>query len=300
LKDRIIQREKEKSIKIAILPQGLPWLFVIIDSASPDNTPNYPGALSKYLSRLLAYGLLFLYTSLINIRKVKDFSFSLLNINSLFMENSLFITFEGIEGCGKTTQIIRLAKRLEKRGVQFVSTREPGGTRIGKDIRNLLLDARNTNLFPLAELILYAADRAQHVEEIIRPALDQGKWVICDRFFDATVAYQGAGRGLDMDIIMTLNDKVTKGLSPDLTLLLDCPPEKGIERALNRNSSIAPDGQDRFEREKMDFHRKVRDAYLDLSRKEKRFTIINASLPEDSVEKEIFSAIEPYLATVGK
>jgi len=206
----------------------------------------------------------------------------------------LFITFEGIEGCGKTTQIKRLAKRLQENGIRFISTLEPGGTRIGQDIRRLLLDSRNSHLSPMAELILYAADRAQHVEEIIRPALEQGKWVICDRFFDATVAYQGAGRGLDMDLIMTLNSKVTKGLRPDITLLLDCPPEMGIERALKRNNASMEDGQDRFEREKMEFHTKVRNAYLQISRNEKRFSVINAALPEDKVEEEIFRVIKPY------
>ncbi len=206
----------------------------------------------------------------------------------------MFITFEGIEGCGKTTQIKRLAKRLQENGIRFISTLEPGGTRIGQDIRRLLLDSRNSHLSPMAELILYAADRAQHVEEIIRPALEQGKWVICDRFFDATVAYQGAGRGLDMDLIMTLNSKVTKGLRPDITLLLDCPPEMGIERALKRNNASMEDGQDRFEREKMEFHTKVRNAYLQISRNEKRFSVINAALPEDKVEEEIFRVIMPY------
>jgi dTMP kinase len=206
----------------------------------------------------------------------------------------LFITFEGIEGCGKTTQIKRLAKRLQENGIRFISTLEPGGTRIGQDIRRLLLDSRNSHLSPMAELILYAADRAQHVEEIIRPALEQEKWVICDRFFDATVAYQGAGRGLDMDLIMTLNSKVTKGLRPDITLLLDCPPEMGIERALKRNNASMEDGQDRFEREKMEFHTKVRNAYLEISRNEKRFSVINAALPEDKVEEEIFRVIMPY------
>lgn len=212
----------------------------------------------------------------------------------------MFITFEGIEGCGKTTQIKRLAKRLNDNGIQFISTLEPGGTRIGQDIRRLLLDSRNSHLSPLAELVLYEADRAQHVEEIIRPALAQGKWVICDRFFDATVAYQGAGRGLDIDLIMTLNSKVTGGLTPDITLLLDCPPEMGIERALKRNNASTQDGQDRFEREKMEFHKKVRNAYLDISRNEKRFSIIDASLPEDPVEEEIFRIIAPYMKNPEK
>lgn len=207
----------------------------------------------------------------------------------------MFITFEGIEGCGKTTQIKRLAERLESLDIKFISTMEPGGTRIGRDIRRMLLDSRNCNLSPLAELILYEADRAQHVEEIIEPALYQGKWVICDRFFDATVAYQGSGRGIDMELIMTLNNKVTKGIRPDITLLLDCPPEIGIARALNRNNTQEHDGQDRFEKEEMEFHKKIRDAYLEISQKEKRFSVIDATLSEDAVEEEIFKVIRPYV-----
>jgi len=208
----------------------------------------------------------------------------------------LFITFEGIEGCGKTTQIKLLAKRLKENGIQYVSTLEPGGTRIGQEIRRLLLDSRNSHLSPMAELILYVADRAQHVEEVIRPALLEGKWVICDRFFDATVAYQGAGRGLDMDLIRTLNDKVTGGIRPDITLLLDCAPEIGIERALKRNNSSTQLGQDRFERENMEFHKRVRDAYLEISRGENRFSIIDAALPEAVVEREIFKVIQPFIS----
>jgi dTMP kinase len=208
----------------------------------------------------------------------------------------LFITFEGIEGCGKTTQIKRLAWRLEERGVKLISTLEPGGTRIGQDIRKVLLDSKNSHLAPLAELILYAADRAQHIEEVIKPALDQGKWVLCDRFFDATVAYQGSGRGLDMSLIKTLNDLVTKGIRPDLTLLLDCPSETGIERAVKRININGEAGQDRFEREKMEFHKRVREGYLEIARREqRRFAIIDATLSEDRVEEEIFRVVSPFI-----
>jgi len=212
----------------------------------------------------------------------------------------LFITFEGIEGCGKTTQIGRLEKRLTDKGIQFVSTLEPGGTKIGQDIRRLLLDSRNSHLAPLAELILYEADRAQHMEEIIRPALEQGKWVICDRFYDATVAYQGGGRGLDMDLILDLNNLVTRGLKHDITLLLDLQPETGIERALRRNNALTQDGQDRFEKEKMGFHKKVRNAYLEMSRRERRFSVIDASLSEDAVEEEILKVIGPHMDAAKK
>jgi len=208
----------------------------------------------------------------------------------------LFITFEGIEGCGKTTQVKRLVKRLEGYNIPLITTLEPGGTDIGRRIRKILLDSNNRNLSPLTELLLYAADRAQHVEEVIKQALDQGKWVICDRFFDATVAYQGSAREQDMELIKILNDKVTKGIKPDLTFLLDCPEEVGLGRAITRNKTQSQQGQDRFEREKLDFHRAVREGYLELARKNrKRFAVVDAKLTEDEVEKKIFDHIKPFL-----
>jgi dTMP kinase len=208
----------------------------------------------------------------------------------------LFITFEGIEGCGKTTQVRRFVKRLKGLGISLVTTLEPGGTRIGKDIRKILLDSRNKNLSPLTELILYAADRAQHVEELIKPALDEGKWVICDRFFDATVVYQGIARGQDMELIRALNKQATQGIQPDITFLLDCPVDMGLQRALERNEAQSQKGQDRFEREAIEFHRAVREGYLELARKnQNRFVIVDATLPEDEVEKKIFQHMEPYL-----
>jgi dTMP kinase len=208
----------------------------------------------------------------------------------------LFITFEGIEGCGKTTQVKRFAKRLKGLGISLITTLEPGGTRIGKDIRKILLDSRNRNLSPLTELFLYAADRAQHVEELIKPALDEGKWVICDRFFDATVAYQGIARGQDMELIGILNEEATQGIQPDITFLLDCPVHMGLNRALERNETQSQKGQDRFEREALDFHRAVREGYLELARKNQdRFVIIDTTLPKDEVEEKIFQHIEPFL-----
>jgi dTMP kinase len=208
----------------------------------------------------------------------------------------LFITFEGIEGCGKTTQVKRFAKNLKGLGISLITTFEPGGTRIGKDIRRLLLDSRNKNLSPLTELILYAADRAQHVEELIKPALDEGKWVICDRFFDATVVYQGIARGQDMELIRALNKQATQGIQPAITFLLDCPVDMGLQRALERNEAQSQKGQDRFEREAIEFHRAVREGYLELARKnQNRFVIVDATLPKDEVEKKIFQHMEPYL-----
>ena len=137
----------------------------------------------------------------------------------------MFITFEGIEGCGKSTQAKRLVKHLRELAVPLVFTLEPGGTSVGQKIRRILLDSRNHHLSPLTELLLYSADRAQHVEEVIKPALEQEKWVLCDRFFDATTVYQGYARGLDMKLIVTLNEKASPGIRPDITFLVDCAVE---------------------------------------------------------------------------
>ncbi|MBW2064525.1 MAG: dTMP kinase [Deltaproteobacteria bacterium] len=208
----------------------------------------------------------------------------------------MFITFEGIEGCGKSTQVKRLGKVLAELGIEFISTFEPGGTRIGQKIRRILLDPENHGLTPLAELLLYAADRAQHVEEVIRPALEAGKWVICDRFTDATLVYQGAARGQDMEMIRVLNDKVTHGISPDITFLLDCPEETGLKRARARISRESAGDQDRFEREEMAFHGKVRQAYLELARSEsKRFIVIDGTMPKEDVAGDILRHLVPHL-----
>ena len=175
-------------------------------------------------------------------------------------------------------------------------TLEPGGTKIGENIRKMLLDSNNKNISPLTELILYAADRAQHVEEVIMPALSQGKWVICDRYFDATVAYQGSGRKQDMGLINILNDKITQGIQPDITFLLDCPAELGLDRAFKRDKSLSRGNQDRFEKEKMDFHRDVRRGYLELAHNnDKRFVVIDAVSNEDDVELMIFQVLQPLL-----
>jgi dTMP kinase len=204
----------------------------------------------------------------------------------------LFITFEGIEGCGKTTQIKRLTRNLQKEGIPCRATLEPGGTAVGRKIRRILLDSRNKGLTALAELMLYEADRAQHVEEVIKPALERNLWVVSDRFFDATVVYQGFARGQDRRLILDLNKKAAQGLVPDLTFLLDCPVEVGLARATSRNNK----GQDRFEREKIAFHRKVREGYLSLARKErKRFAVVDATQSVNALEKEILEYVMPLI-----
>lgn len=208
----------------------------------------------------------------------------------------MFITFEGIEGCGKTTQVNLLVKYLEENNISCLKTLEPGGTDIGLNIRKILLDSKNTHLAPLTELILYAADRAQHVSEVIKPALDQGKWVICDRYLDATVAYQGFGRRMNMELIDFLNRQASVGVSPDLTLLMDCPEEIGLKRALERNKIQNLEDQGRFEKEKMEFHSRVRSGYLDLAEKYRdRFRIIDASRSVDEVKEDILSLVASYI-----
>ncbi len=198
-----------------------------------------------------------------------------------------FITLEGIEGSGKSTQIALLAKYLQSLGMPLVLTREPGGTPIGDEVRKILLDPANTTLDPTAELLLYAASRAQHLKEIIMPHLEKGV-VLCDRFADATLAYQGYGRGLDIDLIRRLDTIVCTGLRPDLTILLDIDAATGVERARGRNNSRGLAREARFENEAIAFHERVRQGYLTLARAEPdRIRIVEASRPMDAIQAEI-------------
>ncbi len=208
----------------------------------------------------------------------------------------MFITFEGIEGCGKTTQVKRLVDRLTGLGISVLHTLEPGGTRICQDIRDLLLNTKNKALLPLAELLLYEADRAQHVGEVISPALSQGKWVVCDRFFDATMAYQGYARGQDLSLIRALNEKTSSGAVPDMTILVDCPVAVGLERALKRNKVLHQEDQARFEKEKMGFHTAVRNGYLRIAEEEpKRFEVVDGTLNIEDLEGVIFERVRPFI-----
>jgi len=205
-----------------------------------------------------------------------------------------FITFEGIEGSGKSSQIALLSEALRARGLAHVLTREPGGTPAGESIRGLLLDSA-TRLGPPAELLLYAAARAEHLERIIRPALAIGRLVLCDRYLDATRAYQGYGRGLPLAWIESLHALEPLRLAPDRTVLLDLDPAVGLERARGRNRKAArkaaPD-EGRFEAEDLAFHRRVRDGYLSLAKAEpKRFHIVDGDAPEDVVQKRIQEAL---------
>lgn len=209
---------------------------------------------------------------------------------------SLFITFEGIEGSGKTTQLRQLDKHLQALGYQTLVTREPGGCSISDIIRALLLDPKNNNMASRTELLLYSAARAQHVVECIEPALKAGKVVLCDRFSDATTVYQGTGRGLDMQHLEAINNFATKGLTPDLTLLLDYPAEEGLQRARGRNSIENMESESRFELEAMTFHRRIREGYLELANKQERFQVIDALGDVVSVARRITAVVDRFLA----
>lgn len=207
----------------------------------------------------------------------------------------MFITLEGIEGSGKTTQIQHLVAFVNEMGYECLVTREPGGTEIGRQIRAVLLDPMNKGMSPLAELLLYAADRAQHLYNKVLPALSEGKTVICDRFFDATTVYQGFARGLDMELIAQLHQIVLQGTRPDLTLLFDLPAEMGLARARGAiENGSRTFGESRFEQEAVSFHEKVRKGYLTLAEKEpNRFRIIDASRNEADVARQIIRVLTP-------
>lgn len=197
----------------------------------------------------------------------------------------LFIALEGIEGSGKTSQITRLAKVIRDAGMNCIVTKEPGGIPLAERVRAILLDPQEEGMDPIAELFLYAASRRQHVVELIRPALDTGAIVLTDRFLDATIAYQGYGRGLDLDLLNTVNQIATGGLRPDLTLIFDLPEELGLNRARQRNKeSAALINESRFEGEDLRFHRRIREGYLAMAVAEpERFAVIDASGSLDEV-----------------
>ena len=200
-----------------------------------------------------------------------------------------FLTFEGIEGVGKSTQIARLATALGARGIDVLVTREPGGTPLAESIRALVLQPREETLPPIAELLLMFAARAVHLRNVIEPQLGQGRWVLCDRFTDATYAYQGAGRGLPTEVIATLETLVQGELRPDLTLLLDAPVELASGRAQERNATGAPD---RFERERAEFFERVRRGYLARAAAyPERIAIIDARGSPAEVADAILSAV---------
>ena len=213
----------------------------------------------------------------------------------------MFITLEGGEGAGKTTQIVHLAGFLAARGVKSILTREPGGTAIGKRIRAVVLEPEHAGMAPETELLLYMADRAEHIQTVIRPALADGTSVLCDRFFDATIVYQGAARGLSAEWTGRLHDLLFAGLKPDLTLLLDLPPVAGRARARRQlEQGVRASGEGRFEAESMDFHQRVRAGYLALARQDpERFRVIDAGRDEAQVRRDILAAVDMFLSQRG-
>ncbi len=214
------------------------------------------------------------------------------------MNRGKLITFEGIDGCGKTTQLRLLERVLTSRNTPFVSTREPGGTDLGMTIRAALLNVSRQKVEPLAELLLYSADRAQHVREVVIPNLEAGKLVLSDRFYDATVAYQGSGRGFDSSLIKQLNDLATGGLKPDITLLFDVDVKTGMERTHWRGTEAETDETkaDRLDLEPNDFHENVRQAYLELAKAEpERFRVINAAGSIETVRPMVLEALQGIL-----
>lgn len=195
----------------------------------------------------------------------------------------MFVTVEGVEGAGKSTLLGLLAGEFERRALPFVRTREPGGCALGARIRPLLLDV-SSRVDERAELFLFLADRAQHVAETIRPALQRGAWVLCDRYADSTIAYQGYGRGMDVETLQRLNDYATGGLWPDKTLLLDLPVETGLSRALARNGREGlTENEGRFEAEEQAFHQRIREGFLARAERwPERFCVLDARLsPEE-------------------
>lgn len=206
----------------------------------------------------------------------------------------MFITFEGIEGCGKTTQIELLYEYLNSKGKPVTKTREPGGTALGEAIRKVLLQ-KGIEVLPLSELLLFMAVRTQHMEEVIVPALSSGGIVLCDRFTDATYAYQGYGRGTDLGIIGTLNRLVTKGITPNLTILIDCAAEVGLGRKLVHNPE-----SDRFENENLSFHQKIRAAYLKLAEEDaKRFFVVDGQQSVEAIHGIVKEKVESLLESHG-
>ena len=206
---------------------------------------------------------------------------------------SLFITFEGVEGCGKSVQAKALYRRLSQLALPAVLTQEPGGTALGRKIARWLKWAENTDISPLSELFLFNASRAQLMSDVIKPGLEVGKIVICDRYTDSTTAYQSYGRGLDLEMVKAVNRAATHGLEPHLTFLLDITVEAGLARK-------GAEKQDRFERENMDFHRRVRDGYLKIAADDpSRWLVIDASQSKEKIRDIIWQRVSQLLSERG-
>ncbi len=214
-------------------------------------------------------------------------------------ERGKFITFEGLDGCGKSTQLEKLAAVLRAEGIEVLTTREPGGTEIGERIRAVLLDSRTLGLDPMAEMALMFASRAQQLAQVILPALESGKWVLCDRFTDSTEAYQGGGRKLGSDAVLQLHKVLCRGMWPDLTILMDSDVEHSVQRARRRNK-VATDGsqpdENRFEQESHAFFTRVQEGFRAIaSREPKRVAVVDARRPAEVVHPEIVRVVRERL-----
>ena len=205
-------------------------------------------------------------------------------------DRGIFISFEGPEGCGKTTQISKISALLEEAGNKVLVTREPGGTEIGEEIRHLLMHSTaNANMFPETELLLFTASRAQLVREVIIPKIEEGSFVLCDRFLDSTTVYQGAARKLAENAVHMINTFAVGNLMPDLTIILDIPVEVGLHRIKHRASEIP----DRMEKETLEFYHAVREGYLLLAKSlPDRFLIVDGTLPEEKITATIWNELE--------
>ncbi len=211
------------------------------------------------------------------------------------MQRGRFITFEGVDGSGKTTQFRMLAQWLRERGREVVETVEPGGTAIGRQIRKILLDPASADIQPRAELLLYFASRAQNVDQVIRPALEAGQTVLCDRFTDSTLVYQGCGRGLDTEVVRDLDRIACRGLKPDVTFLIDIDPETSLMRAKRRNERTGP-SESRIDEEGAEFHERVRQGYLALAKAEPdRIMVIDGTVGIGEVGHQIREALRSHV-----
>jgi dTMP kinase len=206
------------------------------------------------------------------------------------MKQGRFISFEGIEGCGKTTQIARLAEFLKSQSMAHTVTREPGGTAVGEGIRKILLNSETIHLTAASELLLFFASRSQNILEKIKPSLDRGDMVICDRFYHASMAYQGYGRGISLDFITRLTELVCDRFRPELTILLDIEPAVGLARARARNYGRVED-EGRFEAEDLEFYARVRNGYLELARKDSRIKVISADRSIEEIHRDIIRVL---------
>jgi dTMP kinase len=215
-----------------------------------------------------------------------------------------FITFEGLDGVGKSTQLENLAGWLRERGLDVITTREPGGTILGQNLRSVLLSSRTAGLSPLAEMALMFADRAQHIDEQILPALQRGQWVLCDRFTDSSEAYQGFGRQLGSDAVLTLHKILCHDLKPDLTILMVSDLDHNLSRARKRNreqAKLTADDENRFEKENRAFHQRVLDGFLNIAKREpERVIEIDARASMTAVKAKIAAVVEERLLTNSK